>query len=193
MSDGETRAGSLEDETARLLEALGWSANRQPEGELLGDGAELLEDEGELPREAGSFGEGVGRPSPVAASEDPDRPADTAPEPTHAGADAAGAEHPGTCTWCPLCQGVDALRTANPEAVERLAEAVTLLVSALSELAGHVRERVPPGQRGRAANPGAEDRSAGAPRPPQPVTRPGGAATGAGGSAAYDIPVTDEE
>ncbi len=172
MSDGPDRTGSLHDEAARLLDALGWSVDPHPDGGLPGEVAE-----------------------PHHRRAEPEAPhAGPTPRVHSPGATAEAAEHPSTCTWCPVCQGVNALRAANPEAVERLADAVILLASALSELAGHVRDRVPPGQRRRSPDPGSAERpSASTSRPSHPGTRPGGPPTAAGGPAAYVIPVTDEE
>lgn len=77
--------------------------------------------------------------------------------------------HPATCTWCPLCRGVESLRSVDPAAVDRLTDAVAALAGALGELAGTLRERT-------------ADASSGH-----------GPAARGGGAQAYDIPVVDEE
>ncbi len=83
-------------------------------------------------------------------------------------------EHPPTCTWCPVCRGVDAVRAVDPEAVDRLTIAITLLAQALSELGQHLRERVvPPGY------------------VPETPAHPQTGASGSGRT--FDIPVTDED
>lgn len=118
-----------------------------------------------------------------------------------------GAGHPSTCTWCPVCRGVDTLRAVDPDTVARLADAVSMLATALGELAGTLRERIPvprpdakDGERGAGDGSGSGERAAygksaaGAPG----VARDGLDAAwsrggGGGRGAAYDIPVLGEE
>ncbi|MFN8096723.1 MAG: hypothetical protein U0Q21_00325 [Dermatophilaceae bacterium] len=80
--------------------------------------------------------------------------------------------HSAACTWCPLCRGVDSLRSVDPDAVDRLAHAISELAHALADLGSTLRERVVP--------PGYE-----APMRPHPQT-------GASHSGErVDIPITD--
>ena len=46
----------------------------------------------------------------------------------------AGAHDPVTCTACPLCRGIAAVRSLNPEVVEHLTAAAGSLAAALREL-----------------------------------------------------------
>ncbi len=77
--------------------------------------------------------------------------------------------HQATCTWCPLCRGVDSLRAVDPAAIDRLAAAVSALAGALGDISQHLREQFAPGV-------------GGAPAP-----------NAGGDRTAYDIPVSDEE
>ncbi|MEI2775302.1 MAG: hypothetical protein V9G19_04880 [Tetrasphaera sp.] len=83
-------------------------------------------------------------------------------------------DHPPSCTWCPVCRGVEAVRAVDPAAVDRLTVAITLLAQALSELGAHLRERVvPPGYA------------------PETPAHPQTSASRSGQT--FDIPVTDED
>ncbi len=84
------------------------------------------------------------------------------------------AEHPATCTWCPLCRGVESLRGVDPEAVDRLAFAISELAHALSDLGTTLRDRVvPPGY--------------------EPPARPHPQTSASRSGETVDIPVTDED
>lgn len=109
----------------------------------------------------------------------PDWTEDGPPLPTEAGAATPGegtrhTDHPSTCTWCPLCRGVESLRGVDPEAVDRLSVAIADLAHALAELGATLRERV--------VTPGYEP-----PMRPHPETSASRSGT------TVDIPVTDED
>lgn len=72
----------------------------------------------------------------------PEQPHPTAP-PEPAAASSEQARHDATCRSCPVCRGVDAVRSVQPEVVGHLAAAAGSLASALRELARAV-DRPPP-------------------------------------------------
>lgn len=41
----------------------------------------------------------------------------------------------GSCTWCPICRGLNALRNADEESVDKLLRGAALVASAVMELA----------------------------------------------------------
>jgi hypothetical protein len=103
--------GSVAEETARLLEALGdWAED------LASDHA----------RGASQSGYAAGAP----------READ--PRCAHCGADSRMGEAM-TCRLCPLCQGIAVLRAVRPETVDRLADLAGALSSTLRDLAAESR------------------------------------------------------
>lgn len=136
--------GSVAEETARLVEALGaWA------GGLGGSGGPAREGEPSADR------------GPHSAAADQDD-AGTAPQRGRTG---PGDEEqsrcgrcgaPGrvgealTCQLCPLCQGINVLRAVRPETVERLADLASALASALRDVAAdrHRRPHAPPPPRG---------------------------------------------
>lgn len=110
----DAAVGSVADEAAKLLEAL--ARSQTPRGE------EPRRDE-DAPR-----GEATARP-----------PRD---ENASATADPAGAEHvhvamgdAETCSWCPVCRSVTALKGVSPETLGRLADLATTAAALLAELA----------------------------------------------------------
>jgi hypothetical protein len=80
-----------------------------------------------------------------------------------------------TCQLCPLCQGIALLRTVRPETVERLADVAAALSGALRDIAAdrfgqHPQPPQPPPPRGHHVQDIAvddEDEPGGAPRPDQ--------------------------
>ncbi|MFZ1578389.1 MAG: hypothetical protein WAT47_08575, partial [Nostocoides sp.] len=90
------------------------------------------------------------------------------------------AGHPATCTWCPVCRGVESVRALDPDAVARLSEAMTALALALADVSALLRERLG----SPASSPGPGPQGA----PGAPTTTGAGSA---GGRASYDIPVAD--
>ena len=176
MTTDPRPVGSISEETARLLDALGWvldgarpaRTNTEPSAQSA---------EAEPAKAAKAAAEAQSAKSAKAGSAEHGEAA----EPSGAGEAAAEAaeagSHPSACSWCPVCRGVASLRSVNPDAVDRLADAATVLAQALSDLAVQVREDAPPGGRS------------------TPGKAPGGRRTPgkAAGAAAYTIPVIDEE
>ena len=160
MTTDPRPVGSISEETARLLDALGWVLDgARPARTNTEPSAQSAEAEPAKAAKAGSAEHGE------------------AAEPTAAAEAAEAGSHPSACSWCPVCRGVASLRSVNPDAVDRLADAATVLAQALSDLAVQVREDAPPGGRS------------------TPGKAPGGRRTPgkAAGTAAYTIPVIDEE
>ncbi len=112
----EPTVGSAAHEAARLLESLGgWFA--APGRAVPGEAAS-----GATPPR----GAAPGRAAPPA-----DGPAGPAP----AGPAPAGAAHDvSSCRACPVCRGIDAVRSVHPELVEQLATAAESLAAALRGL-----------------------------------------------------------
>ena len=214
MTTDPRPVGSISEETARLLDALGWvldgarpartntepsaqSAEAEPAKAAKAGSAEPREAAAEA-QSAKSAKAGSAEPGEAAAeaqsaksakagSAEPSEAGEAEPseageaEPRGAGEAAEEAaeagSHPSACSWCPVCRGMASLRSVNPDAVDRLADAATVLAQALSDLAVQVREDAPPGGRS------------------TPGKAPGGRRTPgkAAGAAAYTIPVIDEE
>ena len=166
MTTDPRPVGSISEETARLLDALGWVLDgARPARTNTEPSAQSAEAEPAKAAKAGSA-----EPSEAGEAE-PRGAGEAAEEATEAGS------HPSACSWCPVCRGMASLRSVNPDAVDRLADAATVLAQALSDLAVQVREDAPPGGRS------------------TPGKAPGGRRTPgkAAGAAAYTIPVIDEE
>lgn len=109
----DAAVGSVAEEAARLLEALGRPQTRR----------------GADPRTHDAQG----------APEAPEAP--QAPE-THDHADGRADEHvhvamgdAETCTWCPVCRSVSVLRGVSPETLGRLADLATTAATVLAEMA----------------------------------------------------------
>ena len=180
MTTDPRPVGSISEETARLLDALGWvldgarpaRTNTEPSAQSAeAEPAKAAKAGSAEPREAAA--EAQSAKSAKAGSAEHGEAA----EPTAAAEAAEAGSHPSACSWCPVCRGVASLRSVNPDAVDRLADAATVLAQALSDLAVQVREDAPPGGRS------------------TPGKAPGGRRTPgkAAGAAAYTIPVIDEE
>lgn len=198
--DRSQRADALADEAARLFDAV---------EAVTGLGASSRQTRSRPPRQ-----QSAQRPAPPvepdAAGWQPPADADDASagpaEANEPPSSHPGGEHPTTCTWCPVCRGVDTLRAVDPDTVARLADAVGMLATALGELAGTLRERLPVPRhddRGRPGDPGGPGEGDGParghwPAPSSVAARDGLDATwsrggGGGRGTAYDIPVLGEE
>ena len=134
MADDERPAvGTVAEEAARLLDALGgWAGSTQT-----GYAA---------------------RPAPGAASPDDDGPEDDGPEGERSEGESSppparghesrcekcGAENgvgqAVTCQLCPVCQGIGLLRSVRPETVDRLADLAGALAATLRDIAGQRRD-----------------------------------------------------
>lgn len=145
--------GSVAEETARLVEALGgWAeglraqhADARPDADARADAE---------PADAEPAGA-----RPDDRQPDEGRPADGQRHdrrPGHedaSGGDTARCEHCGVssrvgeaqaCRLCPVCQGIALLRTVRPETVERLADVAAALSGALRDLAADRFGQPPP-------------------------------------------------
>jgi hypothetical protein len=137
---GPPPVGSVAEEAARLLDALGgWAGNHgYAAGRDTADVADTgrgdtgtggRDDSGTAGRDAA--GDDAGRAAGDGTSEPPRRC-------EHCGA-VTGAAATSSCQWCPVCQGLDLLRSVRPETVERLADLAGAVASALRDVAarGH--------------------------------------------------------
>lgn len=166
QQQGREPVGTVAEETARLMEALGgWADGLK--GQQHDDARE-----------------------PEPGTRDPEPETREEPEPgtreEPAGTRNAGrCEHCGvssragealTCQLCPLCQGIALLRTVRPETVERLADVAAALSGALRDIAAdrfgqHPQPPQPPPPRGHHVQDIAvddEDEPGEAPSPDQP-------------------------
>jgi hypothetical protein len=144
--------GTVAEEAARLLDALGGWATASASGTSGTDTPGT--------RSHGSDRTGASGASAAAGSEPGPCP--------HCGAQ-DGAGQAVVCRLCPVCQGINLLRSVRPETVDRLADLAGAVASTLRDLADQRRE---------------------ATAPPQP--QPGAAARGRHGSRVQDIPVVDD-
>ncbi|KRE55529.1 hypothetical protein [Phycicoccus sp. Soil748] len=176
---GPPPVGSVAEEAARLLDALGgWASThgyaapddaRDPGAatdETTADGTSATS--GADGADHGS-GHASGHGSAQASGQCP-----------HCGA-ANGAGTALTCQWCPVCQGLGLLRSVRPETVDRLADLAATLTVALRDIATH-------GRQGNAAGTGA---GAGTAR--GGTERATGAATGNRAGRVQDITIEDED
>ena len=190
-------AGTVADETARLVEALGvWATSVSPSSGTTTTAPPPP------PPQAPAAATATPQTPPGSSYDDPvDDPAAherAAPEQEqrHGAPDDGGrCGHCGarigvgqavSCQVCPICQGIALLRTVRPETVDRLADLAGSVAATLREVAAHVRTRAP--------EPGAP---AGGPNG-HPAGGAGAAQTGTGGPGAprgpatvQDIPVGD--
>ncbi|MFW5474816.1 hypothetical protein ACOCJ5_16015 [Knoellia sp. CPCC 206450] len=86
---------------------------------------------GSVAEEATRLLEALGRPA-ATSSDASDHPAD---EHVHVGMGDAE-----SCTWCPVCRSVTALRAVSPETLTRLADLATTAATLLGELAARHTE-----------------------------------------------------
>ncbi|CAN7465941.1 hypothetical protein [Knoellia sp. LjRoot47] len=105
---------------------------------------------GSVAEEAARLLEALGRPQ--------SRPDETPSPDAAPGAD--GGEHvhvamgdAETCTWCPVCRSVSALRGVSPETLGRLADLATTAATLLADLATRHTESSGPGAAQRPATP----------------------------------------
>lgn len=103
---------------------------------------------GSVAEEATRLLEALGRPQSrrdegSAPPEDPDEPGHEEREHVHVAMGEAE-----SCTWCPVCRSVTALRGVSPETLARLADLATAAATVLADLAGrHTESDEPSAQR----------------------------------------------
>jgi len=176
---GHPPVGTVAEEAARLLDALGGWASTQghaapghagdheedaAEGSTRADDSTRSDDSTRADGSTRSGGQGA---SGQEAGHCP-----------HCGA-ANGAGAALTCQWCPVCQGLALLRSVRPETVDRLADLAGAMTVALRDIAAQAR-------RGPAAGAGAD-----------PAAGTGAAPDGAPGTTrpgrVQDITIEDED
>lgn len=143
MADDERPAvGTVAEEAARLLDALGgWAAARP--GYAAGSAGARTEPHGARePGEPHGAGE---RAEPAADEAGPQGATGAEPHPAPAGSrcESCGAENgmgqAVACQLCPVCQGIGLLRSVRPETVDRLADLAGALAATLRDIAGQRR------------------------------------------------------
>ncbi|GAB3436424.1 hypothetical protein GCM10027517_06520 [Phycicoccus ginsengisoli] len=178
--------GSVAQEAARLLDALGgWAASNGYADRAHPAGAAGAADPEDAAYPAGAADPGDAADPAGAArragAADPEDGADAggaAPSGDHCqhcGAQ-TGAGRAVVCGLCPVCQGINLLRSVRPETVDRLADLAGAIAGTLRDLADHRRA------------------AAGTTEPPSAGAHPGGpeAGTRHTGSRVQDIVVDDE-
>ena len=168
--DPPAPVGSVAEEAARLLDALGgWVSTS-------GYGAVPAPDEGPDP-DVPDVPDATAHEQAVPPGETRSHPAGHCDQCGAANATGQAV----TCQWCPVCQGIGLLRSVRPDTVERLADLAGALATALRDVATHTRAAGPPRSAGSAGSPG----SPGAQQaPPDP---------GARGRRVQDITIDDED
>ena len=150
MADDERPAvGSVAEEAARLLDALGgWASSRQAgyAARSAPRDRRHAPDDDRPDGSALTAGDAAGR---------------TAAAPTTPGGrrsprcESCGAENgvgqAVACQLCPVCQGIGLLRSVRPETVDRLADLAGALAATLRDIAG--QRRADPGRAGAASQP----------------------------------------
>ena len=121
--------GSVAQEAARLLDALGGWVSTSGYGAAPGPGAAPDPVETGTTDQAAAGGEA---PPPD------ETPSHGPGHCDHCGA-ANGTGQAVTCQWCPVCQGIGLLRSVRPETVDRLADLAGALATALRDVASHSR------------------------------------------------------
>jgi hypothetical protein len=114
--------GSVAEEAARLLDALGGWAERS--GYAGASGASAASAESAAP--------GASRDDDAAPSRDEAHAGHHCPE---CGSQ-TGVGRAVTCRVCPLCQGIAVLRSVRPETVDRLADLASAVAATLRDVAG---------------------------------------------------------
>ena len=191
-------AGTVADETARLVEALGvWATSvSSTSGTAAGaapDGRRPHRRRHRARPEPGAAGPARGhgrRPPGRHRDAGRCRPAQEPQSETpydagrcgHCGA-GTGVGQALSCQVCPICQGIALLRTVRPETVDRLADLAGAVAATLREVAAHVRT-------GAHEPAGAADGS-GAGRAGRRRQEPGGPGAPRGPATVQDIPVDD--
>ena len=138
-------AGTVADETARLVEALGvWATSvSSSSGTTAPAPAPPATATQQTP--PGSPGDDPQDDPGEHGGAGPDHePRHDAPDDTgrcgHCGA-RTGVGQTVSCQVCPICQGIALLRTVRPETVDRLADLAGSVAATLREVAAHVRTR----------------------------------------------------
>lgn len=131
---GREPVGSVAEETARLVEALGgWAEGLRSEPATdEAPGGTASGPDGEEPSPAGRAGHEGGPPPAATRDSEPGTRHTVRCE--HCGTSSRAGEAL-TCQLCPLCQGIAVLRTVRPETVERLADLAAALSGALRDIA----------------------------------------------------------
>jgi hypothetical protein len=194
---GRAAAGTVADEAARLIDALGaWATSASPTAGTTTAGATSAPPAAEHGREGTAHGTGPEAPrydDPAASPyEDPAASPDDHPGTAGRGGDPDGSsrcEHCGagtgvgrsiSCQVCPICQGIALLRAVRPETVDRLADLAGALAATLRDVAASGRTTDGDHRRPGGTAAGAHD--------------PAWGASAAGGRATVqDIPVHDGE
>ena len=188
-AEGRGAAGTVADETARLVEALGvWATSVSPSSGTTASAASAPPPAQE-PRPEASDHDPRGDSEMHDGAAPQQDPRSEAPYDVgrcgHCGAQ-TGVGQAVSCQVCPICQGIALLRTVRPETVDRLADLAGSVAATLREVAAHVRTR--------AQDPGPRADGPGGP----PAGRAGAAQTGTGAPGAprgpatvQDIPVGD--
>ncbi len=121
VDDTRPPVGSVADEAARLMDALGgWAATAR-----YAAGTRHTEDDAEAPRTEGDAAPGDGGAT-----------ADACPT---CGTE-TGVGQAISCQVCPVCQGIALLRSVRPETVDRLADLAGALAATLRDIAAQGRE-----------------------------------------------------
>jgi hypothetical protein len=170
VADDERPAvGTVAEEAARLLDALGgWASSAQAgyaARSTPGPASPGAEDSVPVPPSPGAEDSATEAPEAPNAHGAPDGPDSAVPRCPTCGAE-NGAGQAVACQLCPVCQGIGLLRSVRPETVDRLADLAGALAATLRDIAGQRRA----------------DAGAAAPRKAQPHS-----------SRVHDIAVDDED
>jgi hypothetical protein len=134
VADDERPAvGTVAEEAARLLDALGgWASTAQA-----GYAARTAPGP-DAPADPAGSTDGSGRTDGPRAAPDA---ADAAPHESRCASCGApdGMGQAVTCQLCPVCQGIGLLRSVRPETVDRLADLAGALAATLRDIAGQRR------------------------------------------------------
>lgn len=139
---GREPVGSVAEETARLVEALGgWAEGLRPPAPAAAPSDAERTDAANTHGQRSERNEGGGAPPRSGGGTDEAGTRHTV-RCEHCGV-ASRAGEALACQLCPLCQGIALLRTVRPETVERLADLAASLSGALRDIAAD-RFREPP-------------------------------------------------
>lgn len=139
--DDRPQVGSVAEEAARLLDALGgWAGTAR--GGYAAEPAERHTSP--APEPDGAAADGAAGPDEATA----DVPAACG----SCGAEQAQ-DQPATCRLCPLCQAIGVLRSVRPETVDRLADLAGALAATLRDVADQRRGPAPGGAGSRTTSP----------------------------------------
>jgi hypothetical protein len=118
------RVGSVAEETARLIDAIGGWAQ------------DVASDHARAGSRSGGYASGAAPSEDDAPPPRSTRPGQSRCE--HCGADSRMGEAV-TCQLCPVCQGISVLRAVRPETVDRLADLAAGVARTLRDLAAERR------------------------------------------------------